>query len=525
MIYGETLIPAARLTERVQRAASGFRALGIAPGSRVGLLLRNDPVFLEASLAAQMLGAYPVPINWHFEADEIMHVIDDSAPAVLVAHADLLDKIADRLPPELSILEVAPAEAPSGAGSPERGRGAPTGAPRREPQIWSVWIEGQERHLGEPLPATESLIYTSGTSGKPKGVRRELATAEVAAAGDRMRSQIFGIEAGSRVLVPSPVYHTAPNFFALRALRLAELLVLSPKFEPEAFLADIERHRITHVYAVPTIFVRLLELPADTRAAYDLSSLRFILHAGGPCSPSVKQRMIDWLGPVICEYYGSTEHGPLTFCDSFEWLGHKGTVGKAAYGVTLRIEDEDGRPLPTRQIGEITARNAAHPDFTYHNLEQERNALRSGDLIRTGDVGYLDEQGFLFLCDRKRDVVISGGVNIYPAEIEAVLAACPGVRDAAVFGIPDETYGEALVAVVQAIEPDSLDEAMIADFLAGRLARFKLPRQIAFVAALPREESGKIRKRLVREDYLARRPATQAGPDGNDPTLSEQEKA
>jgi long-chain acyl-CoA synthetase len=284
-------------------------------------------------------------------------------------------------------------------------------------------------------------------------------------------------------------------------VRLAELLVLQSRFDPEDFLAAIARHRITHVYAVPTMFVRLLALAPEVRTHYDLSSLRFVLHAGGPCPASVKDQMIAWLGPVINEYYGSTEHGPLTFCSSTEWLAHRGTVGRAPPYVEISIQDDGGVPVSVGIAGEILARNTANPDFTYHGREAERHELQRGELIKTGDVGYLDADGFLYLCDRKRDVVISGGVNIYPAEIEGVLAVCPGVADSAVFGVPDPVFGESLMAIVQPRSGVSLDINAVRDFVAERLASYKVPGSIEIRDALPREESGKIRKRLLRDPH------------------------
>lgn len=493
----DTVVGADALGERVARAAAGLQVLGVGAGDCVSLLLRNDSAFLEATAAAQQLGAYAVPLNWHFKREELLYVIEDAAPKVLIAHDDLLRQIEDGLPPGLAVIvvDVSPAlrsafKMPLAA----VGRGGH--------HLWSEWLDDQTPFDGPAGRPPDSVIYTSGTTGRPKGVRRQPPSAEQAEAGERMRSAVFGIGAGDRVLVSAPLYHTAPNNFALRAARLAERLVLLPRFDPETFLEAIARHRITHVYAVPTMFVRLLALPEALRTRYDLSSLRFVLHAGGPCPSAVKQGMIDWLGPVINEYYGSTEHGPLTFCTSAEWMAHRGTVGRIAPGVRISIQDDDGNELPAGKVGEIVARNFAHPDFTYHGRETERAELQRGDLIATGDVGYLDEEGYLYLCDRKRDLVISGGVNIYPAEIEGVLAECPGVADSVVFGVPDPVFGESLVATVQPRAGHALDAATIREFLAARLASYKVPATVQFSEALPREESGKIRKRLLRDAYL-----------------------
>lgn len=489
----------ASFKERVRKAAQGFTSIGIGRGDCVAILMRNDLAFLEATLAAQSVGAYAVPVNWHFTPDEILYVVDDCAPRLLVGHSDLLASITGRLSPKTRALTVpTPTSIADAYRVPADRCALPPDA-----AVWDDWLNAFEPASGEQPAATDSLIYTSGTTGKPKGVRRQPADPALAPINEKMRAQVYGIGEGARVMVAAPLYHTAPNFFALRAVRLGDVLVLAERFDPETFLADIERHRITHIYAVPTMFVRLLELDDAIRSRFDLSSLEFVLHAGGPCPAAVKLKMIEWLGPVLCEYYGSTEHGPITFCTSHDWLTHKGTVGRPVTGVTLEIHDEDGNALPRRQVGEIVARNSAHPDFTYHNLPEERAKLQQGDLIRSGDVGYLDPDGFLYLCDRKRDMIISGGVNIYPAEIEATLAECTGVRDSAVFGLPDDTYGEKVMAVVQPMPGVPIEPERIREFLKGRLASYKIPRHIEIVHDLPREESGKIRKRLIRDRYLS----------------------
>jgi long-chain acyl-CoA synthetase len=494
----DEVVDARGFQERVSRVAAGLHALGVGQGDCVSLLLRNDVPFLEATAAAQQLGAYAVPLNWHFKRDELLYVIEDSSPKVLIAHADLLEVVRPGLPADLTVIEVAVPPALR-----EAFRVAEASEPSTGALSWSEWIAQQELLGVTDARPPDSVIYTSGTTGRPKGVRRQPPSAEQAVAGEQMRAAVFGIGAGHRVLVSAPLYHTAPNYFSLRAARLAERLVVLPRFSPEGFLETIERHRITHVYAVPTMLVRLLALDPDVRARYDLSSLRFVLHAGGPCPPAVKRGMIDWLGPVINEYYGSTEHGPLTFCTSEEWLAHTGTVGRAVPGVTISIQDESGREVAIGEPGEIVSRNFFHPDFTYHGRQAERAELQRGELVATGDVGYLDADGFLYLCDRKRDLVISGGVNIYPAEIEGVLAECAGVADSAVFGIPDAEFGEALVAAVQPHSGSRLEPTALRGFLAARLASYKVPAVILIRSDLPREESGKIRKRLLREAYLA----------------------
>jgi long-chain acyl-CoA synthetase len=496
VITPDETLSAAALNDRVLRAASAFAALGVGAGDCVALLMRNDVPFLEASLGCRRLGAYCVPINWHSSPDEARYVLDDCGAVLLVAHADLLRAMGDRVGRTAIAVPVPPAIAAAYRVAPDQAA-APDGVPK-----WRGWIAGYEPYAGPPAPATETLIYTSGTSGNPKGVRRQTASPEQAAANDRMRASVFGLGPHARVLVPAPMYHNAPNLFAHRGAGHGDLLVLPPKFDAEGMLADIADHRITHIYAVPAMFKRLLALPAEIRARYDVSTLEVVLHAGGPCAPDLKRAMIEWLGPVILEYYGSTEAGPITQVTSSEWLDHPGTVGHAIDTMTIRIRGDDGGDLPDGEIGEIMTRNPNFPDFTYLNRQADRDALDHDGLLASGDLGYL-QGGWLYLCDRKRDLVISGGVNIYPAEIESALLTVPGVADCAVFGVPDEEYSEALLAIVQ-LEPGiMLTAGQVQDELRNRIAGFKIPRHVEFRDTLPREETGKIKKRLLREPYWA----------------------
>lgn len=494
IITEDRIIDGAAFTDRVDRAAGVFAARGIAAGDIVALLMRNDIVFLEASLACRRLGAYCVPVNWHFAAAEVLYVLRDCGARLLVGHADLLAALDGACPCETIAVPVPPAIA---AAYRLADISRPEGAD------WDALLADAAPWTRPSPPAAESLIYTSGTSGHPKGVQRQPATRAQVAASETMRAQIYGIAAGSRVMVPAPLYHTAPNLFAHRAVALADTLVLPARFDPRGLLADIERHRITHLYAVPAMFSRLLALPEAERAACDLSSLQFVLHAGGPCAPAVKAAMIGWLGPVVEEYYGSTEAGPITHVGSAEWLAHPGTVGKAIPGIELAIVDEAGHRLAAGAVGEVQSRNPGYADFTYLGREEDRRALDRGGLLASGDLGYLDEEGRLFLCDRKRDMVISGGVNIYPAEIEAALQTLEGVADCAVFGIPDPVNGEALHAVIEPVVGAALTAEGIRESLRPRLATYKIPKTIALCDALPREETGKIRKRLLRDPYWA----------------------
>jgi long-chain acyl-CoA synthetase len=306
-----------------------------------------------------------------------------------------------------------------------------------------------------------------------------------------------------RTVMTGPLYHTAPNFYGLFAVREGALAVLQPRFAAEELLRLIERHRISHLHMVPTMFVRLLRLPEAIRRRYDLSSLEWVVHGAAPCPIHVKEAMIDWWGPVVGEYYGGTETGIVTFHTAAEAVRKPGTVGRPLTGVTVRILDDAGRELRPGEIGEIYSGLDGFADFTYHGLPAERREIERGGLVTLGDVGYLDEDGYLFLCDRKRDMVISGGVNIYPAEIEAALLALPGVRDCAVIGIPDDEFGESLCACIEAETGATLGEAEVRAFLGERLAGFKVPHTIRFERDLPREDTGKIIKHRLRDPYWA----------------------
>jgi len=495
-IGGRTIDQAA-FDVRVERAANGLDALGVGQGDCVAILMRNDVAFLEASYAAIRLGAYAVPINWHFHPEEIAYILRDCAAKVLVTHADLLDTVRRAAPPGLTIVAARTPDVVAEAFgiAPERCT-VPANA-----QNWDEFIAAHTPWSGAPRPQTLSMIYTSGTTGHPKGVRRAPPTPAQQEALNEARRVVYGVSPGIRTIMAGPLYHSAPNAFVLRAARIAEALILMPRFDPEAMLATIERERIDTLFMVPTMFVRLMKLPEDVRHRYDVSSLRFVMHAAAPCPVHVKRAMIDWWGPVISEFYGATESGAVTLVSSEEWLKKPGTVGRVAKGATISIQDEQGREMPQGEVGEVFSSIDYYPEFTYHNLPEKRAEIERGGMITVGDMGYLDADGYLFLCDRKRDMVISGGVNIYPAEIEAVALALPGVKDCAVFGIPDEEYGESLIALVEPMPGHALAIEAVSTHLKSHLASYKVPRRIEIAHDLPREDSGKIFKRRLREPY------------------------
>jgi long-chain acyl-CoA synthetase len=500
IIGGERRRDHAEVAERAARIAGGLHGLGVRQGDSVCVLMRNDITFIEAAYAAMRLGAYGVPVNWHFKPEEINYILEDSHTSVLIGHADLLHQLRGAIPAGVTVLSVpTPPEILKHYKIDPDLLSTPDFAADLE-----SWIAKQAPYDGPAVPQPPNMIYTSGTTGHPKGVRRAAPTPEQTRAAERMRELIYGLRSGVRALLPGPLYHSAPNSFGLRSGRLGGALVLMPRFEPEEFLRLIEEQRIDTILMVPTMFIRLLKLPEAVRRKYDVSSLRHIVHAAAPCPADAKRAMIEWWGPVISEYYGSTEAGALTYATSDDALKKPGTVGRILDGVELRFLGDDGAALPQGEIGEIYSRAADQPDFAYHNKPEKRAEVERDGFITSGDVGYIDQDGYVFICDRKRDMVISGGVNIYPAEIEAALHAVPGVHDCAVFGITDEEFGEALMAVVEPQPGVTLEVADIRSQLKTSLADYKVPKHVEIHRALPREDSGKIFKRRLRDPYWER---------------------
>jgi long-chain acyl-CoA synthetase len=383
----------------------------------------------------------------------------------------------------------------------------------RSASVLSTIVGPAYRDLLSPIPGLDrppaqargAMPYTSGSTGRPKGVLRMPTAIDQAAEALRMRRDlgrvVFGIDQSSIALLAAPMYHSAPLSYALFCAAEGATVYLESKFDPLRTLAMIDRHRITHAYLVPTMYQRLLRIAAQERARFNVSSLRFVASTGSPCAAETKRAMIEWFGPVINEAYASSETGYITFIDSKESLEHPGSAGKPILNARVRILAEDGSEMPCGQVGLIYAHQPAYPDFTYLNNSAARRDMERDGLVTLGDMGYLDDEGYLFISDRKNDMVISGGVNIYPAEIEAVLNGMEGVLDCAIFGIPDPEFGEALAAAIELQPGHTLTEEEIRAYLVSRVARYKLPRTITFHAALPREETGKIFKRRLRDPY------------------------
>jgi len=487
-----TVVSYAELAARADRFGRGLQALGLTAGDTVAGMLPNGADALALFFAALQTGLYVVPVNWHLTATEVAYILGDSEAGAFIAHqrfATVAHEAADQagIAPNArfavgDIDGFAPLAA-LGAASEGRPKDRTTGAP---------------------------MLYTSGTSGRPKGVRRAL-TGEDPDAVPPFTAwffAIFGLKPydGHVHLCCSPLYHTAVLNFATISLTLGHPVVLMDRFDPEHLLALVERHRVTSSHMVPTQFKRLLALPEEVRARYDVSSLRCMIHAAAPCPPEVKRRMLDWWGPVVTEYYAATEGGGSVITAQ-EWLARPGSVGTAWPGSEVRVLDDNGDDAPTGEPGLIYMRMGAST-FDYYKDEAKTLASRARGMFTVGDIGYLDADGYLYLCDRKGDMIITGGVNVYPAEIESELSCHPAVDDVAVFGIPHDDWGEEIKAVVQpaaGVAPGPALTAELLAFLDGRIAKFKLPRTIDYVPELPRDPNGKLYKRRLRDPYWAAR--------------------
>ena len=494
---GDRKVPQDELKTRSLRAASGFAAMGIGEDDSVALLLRNDIPFLEVTLGTMPIGAYAVPINWHFKSEEVRYILEDSDARVIVAHADLVAKLDNWCPDDVKIFIV-----PTPPEIAEAYKLDPEDCAVQPGQVnWNSWLEEQGIHDKPTVKDRASMIYTSGTTGQPKGVRKQPMSPGQSEKLALVAKRAFGLEPGMVSAMTGPLYHSAPNGYTRSAIAVGCDMILQPRFEPEELLATIEQYKITHIHVVPTMFIRLLRLPKDIRDKYDVSSLKFVAHGAAPCPIDIKLKMMDWWGPVIYEYYGSTEAGVVTIGGPEDYRAKPGTVGKPYPGTDVQILNDDGKPLAANEVGEIYSALNATLQFTYHKNDEKRAEVGHDNMVTSGDIGYLDDDGFLFLCDRKRDMIISGGVNIYPAEIEGILIDAPGVKDCAVFGIPNEDFGESIAAAIQSEPGQDPNEDEIITYLKEHLAGYKLPRLFTFHKELPREDSGKIFKRLLRDPY------------------------
>jgi len=482
--YGE-------LDRRSNQGAHLFRSLGLQKGDHVALLMENTLAFMEICWAAQRSGLYYTAISRYLTADEIGYIVKDCGAKVVITTPKCVGAIA----PLVNNAADAPVFYIAG--------GSQSG--------FKSWDDARGTQPTTPI-ADESagydMLYSSGTTGRPKGIKRPLLEPSILVPNPLLKllcATMCGMNDSSIYLSPAPLYHAAPLRFNMMSGMLGGTSIIMENFDPEKFLSLVEQHHVTQSQLVPTMFVRMLKLPDDVRAKYDVSSLKGAVHAAAPCPADVKSKMIDWWGPVLIEYYAGSEGNGVTVSNSQDWLTHRGTVGRPVVG-TIKILDDDNNELPVGETG--TVYFADGPQFAYHNdPEKTKRAFNDRGWSTLGDVGYLDSDGFLYLTDRKAYMIISGGVNIYPQETEDVLISHPAVADVAVFGVPNEEMGEEVKAVVQphdmARAGKDLADELIA-FCRKQLSPIKCPKSVDFEAELPRTPTGKLVKRHLRDKYWAK---------------------
>jgi len=482
--YGELETNSARL-------ASALHQLGLRMGDVIAVLSDNATEAFEIYWAAIRSGLYVTFVNWHLSGDEAAYIVRDGGAQVLIASGGVpeLGSEVARLVPEV-VHRYAFGSSIDGYGS------------------YTELLKRAGPRLTDQ-PRGSEMLYSSGTTGRPKGIKPPLLPIQVDEPGDSIAGLLahgFGFTDKDIYLSPAPVYHAAPLKWCAGVQALGGTVVVMERFDAQVALTAIERFHVTATQMVPTMFVRLLQLPEQTRGCYDTSSLRLAVHAAAPCPPAVKDAMIAWWGPILTEYYGATEGHGITLINTTEWQTKRGSVGKAALGV-IHICDDDGADLPPGQPGVIYFERDA-PAFVYHNDPEKTAESRhpGHDTWTTvGDIGYLDEDGYLFLTDRKAFMIISGGVNIYPQEVENVLALHPEIFDVAVIGVPNAEMGQEVKAVVQlrdGVAPSDDLAAAIIGYVRERLAHFKAPRSVDFVDELPRSATGKLVKRTLQARYL-----------------------
>jgi len=483
-----TVITFEDLEARANRLAHRFRRAGLREGDTVAILMENNEHIHAIMWAARRSGLYYVPINTHLTAPEAAYIIDNSSAAAIIGSAALrktCENLAEHLPGGLPGLLMIADDDLDG---------------------WERYPECVADQPDTPIDDEcegDLLQYSSGTTGQPKGIKRELPHVSPAEAPSIMAA-VFGfwMDGDSVYLSPAPLYHTAPSVWSMSAQAEGITTVVMEKFDPAGALDAIQRYRVTHGQFVPAMFTRMLKLPNSVRNSYDVSSLKRVIHAAAPCPVDVKKQMIDWWGPIVDEYYASSEAIGSTWITAEDWLAHPGSVGKPMLG-TAHILDEDGDELPPGQAGEIYFEGG----YAFEYLNDPAKTAASRDKhgwVTVGDVGYVDDEGYLFLTDRRHHMIISGGVNIYPQETENMLVTHAKVLDAAVFGIPDDEMGQSVKAVAQTVDPGDATDQFADELLAWlreRLSHYKCPRSISFEAQLPRTDSGKLYKGELIKKY------------------------
>lgn len=479
----------AELEERANRLAHYLRRAGLRPGDTVAVVMENNEHVHAAMWAARRSGLYYTLINTHLTASEIAYIVDDSGAKALISSA-AMRAVCEQLHGHLP-------------------RGLPDIALLADDDL-EGWLRYPACVAGErctPIPDEcdgQLLQYSAGSTGRPKGIRRPMSPAGTAGTSS-VSTPVFealGVGADSVYLSPAPIYHTAPAMWSMCAQAAGATTVMMERFDAEQALDCVQRYGVTHAQFVPTMFVRMLRLPESIRLGFDLSTLRRVVHAAAPCPPDIKRQMIDWWGPIVDEYYGSSEGAGISFIRAEDWLNRPGSVGKPILGVP-HILDEAGNELPAGEIGEIYY--AGGYPFEYLNDEAKTaSALSAQGWVTVGDIGYVDDDGYLFLTDRRHHMIISGGVNVYPQEAEHVLISHPLVVDAAVFGVPDDELGQSVKAVVELVDPAIAGDdvaATLMSWVQNRLAKYKCPRSISFENRLPRTDAGKLYKQGLIDKY------------------------
>jgi fatty-acyl-CoA synthase len=476
-----TVVTFADLEARANRLAHFLRRAGLIPGDTIAVLMENNEHIHAAMWAARRSGLYYTVVNTHLSAAEFAYIVTDSGAKAVVS-SSAMRPLCEQLPIDGLVAAVVADDDLDG---------------------WLRYPECVAAEAATPIADERDgllLQYSAGSTGRPKGIRRPLSSAS-----PNLTTPVFealGVTGDAVYLSPAPTYHTAPAMWTMAAQAVGATTVVMERFDAELALESIERYGVTHAQFVPSMFVRMLRLPEKTRRRYDLSSLRRVVHAAAPCPPDIKRQMIDWWGPIVDEYYGSSEGAGISFIRAEEWLERPGSVGKPMLGEP-HILDEHGTELPVGEIGDIFY-GGGYP-FEYLNDEvQTANSRSAQGWVTVGDVGYVDDDGYLYLTDRRNHMIISGGVNIYPQETENMLLSHPLIVDAAVFGVPDDVMGQAVKAVVQLADPARASEDLATDlmtWLRDRMAHYKCPRSISFETQLPRTDAGKLYKRQLIDKY------------------------